>query len=166
MYVQIRLYASHDYDLLVYTSIPYMKLDDIIYACVCAHVRKQAFSIPIPSGLNFNIEKKDKRLCVTFDDKKDADVVSWLKKIKYGYMNSAIKIITRSYLSADLLDDIFLYDSNSTRPEILNVKPIIPQKERNCEPTAADSAKKSVISENEPASGNSDIFDIFDNMMM
>lgn len=116
MFIQVRLYAVHDYDLLVYMTLPYMKLDDIIHACVCAYVRKQSFSIPAPIGIDCNVQRKDKRICVTFDDDLDADVIAWLKQVKFGYLNSVIKLITRSYLSSDLLRDIFLENGEATEP--------------------------------------------------
>ena len=107
MYVQLRLYTAHDYDLIALDSLPYIKLDDVIHACVCAFVRHEEFILPVTMPLPQNRELRDRRICVTFDDEKDADVVAWLKSVIGGFRSSALKNITRSFVTKDYLSTLY-----------------------------------------------------------
>ena len=75
MYIQVRLYVNQDFDLLTYNELSYIKLDDVIYSSVCAYVRGLKFQLPQISEVNVD-KITNQRICVTFNEKKDADVVA------------------------------------------------------------------------------------------
>lgn len=118
MYIQVRVYVKHDYDLIAMGHLPYLKLDDLIHMCVCAYVRKTDLVLPLPSEFSNTFYKDDIRICVTFDDEKDADVISWLKNVKYGLLNSVLKMITRSYIPKDIIEKTFLADNENDKVEL------------------------------------------------
>ena len=118
MYIQVRVYVKHDYDLIAMGHLPYLKLDDLIHMCVCAYVRKTDLVLPLPSEFSNTFYKDDIRICVTFDDEKDADVISWLKNVKYGLLNSVLKMITRSYIPKDIIEKTFLTDNENDKVEL------------------------------------------------
>lgn len=129
MYVQVRLYAKHDLDILAYAALPFVKLDDLMHTCVCAYVRNTPLTLPFQVDLSNGIDIKDQRVCVTFNEKEDADVIDWLNNTRYGYQNAIIKMITRSYFPSSVINDIYIIHDGTPVKPALQVKPV--KKESN-----------------------------------
>ena len=121
MYIQVRLYVNQDFDLLTYNELSYIKLDDVIYSSVCAYVRGLKFQLPQISEVNVD-KITNQRICVTFNEKKDADVVNWLNHVRNGQLNSVIKMITRLYMPHNTIDNIYILRDNIT-PNVANITP-------------------------------------------
>lgn len=141
MYVQIRLYVSHDLDLLAYSTLPYIKLDDLIHSCVCSYVRGQPLVLPLPSSVDMNFDIVDQRICVTFDEEQDADVISWLKDARYGQLNSLLKMITRSYFPQELIGNIFTVAGGQIQEAVQTRQP----KKRKAKPKTVNKTNKNGI---------------------
>jgi len=118
VYVQVRLYINQDYELLALLKNPYYKLDDLIHGAVCAHVRGEEYEIPYSKLKPGAVSKESVRICVTFDENEDADVIEWLNNIKYGLRTSAVKTITKRCITAEMFNDAVLVSGEE------NYKPV------------------------------------------
>ena len=102
MRVTIRLYKTYDLDLIsLYiqkgTSLPISMQNALRF-----YVRGVAKKIDIgrdeaPEDVS-KINKSKHQLHLCFDEKKDIDVINWIKTIKSGYRNSMIKNLFRNSL--------------------------------------------------------------------
>lgn len=114
MYLRVRLYKRHDYDLLWYGAQSYIDLSQVIYMCLCAYVRQIPFSPPELVGAPIAVEPgTEKRHHVTLDDQQDADVIMWLNTFDPQSRNAVIKMVTRSYLPKTVFSAIIYHIANS-----------------------------------------------------
>lgn len=140
MYIQVRIYDDHDYDILVYDSVPFYKLDDLIHACLCAYVRGQPFQLPLISDKSKVEVKKSKRICITFDEQKDADVIQWLRSIKNGRQNLLIKLITRLYIPKENIQRVFFDDTDTATDGAITVPALAAAQQKTTKKTANKTA--------------------------
>ncbi len=146
MYVQVRLYIHQDNDLMMINNAPGLNLDTIIHDAVCAFVRDEDFEIP-SLRLKTNNTKESGRVCVTFDERKDADVIAHLKTVRYGFMNSYLKQITKRYLYRDMFINAFCAEEGENNR---SVKGVVYRKKRdiiNESPNETNAPKKNTVSE-------------------
>ncbi|MCR5021645.1 MULTISPECIES: hypothetical protein [Ruminococcus] len=144
MYVQVRLYVHQDNDLMMINNAPGFNLDTIIHDAVCAFVRGEDFEIP-----SLTIKKKNMkdsgRICVTFDERSDADVISYLKTVRYGFMNDYLKQITKRYIQRDMFEAAFCAEEGENNK---SVKGVVYHKKRvslNEEPKEINVSKKNDV---------------------
>ena len=97
----IRMYKRHDMDLITIYKTSGISLHKAIYNSLKAYVNKDVYLIKTPEAvtnmsiINFNSHYQ---IILNLDDNKDADIIAWLKKIKKGMRNAAIKMVVRGCL--------------------------------------------------------------------
>lgn len=129
MRVTIRLYKTHDLDLIMLTKSSDFKIQKAIYSALCGFVRNNILKIKIPEDFKQgNIPTAQEcpnivQLQIFIDEEKDKDVVEWLLKCKGGYRNALIKNIARSFFEVPLFSLYFLEkeDVKSTFVDSMNI---------------------------------------------
>lgn len=155
MYVQVRLYAKHDLDLLAYAALPFVKLDDLMHTCVCAYVRNKPLTLPFQVDLSNGINIQDQRICVTFNEEEDADVIAWLKNTRYGYQNAIIKMVTRSYFPQSIIEDAYIiHDGVPNTPPVNPPKQVRPSKKASPNKAAKNISQNVTVMYPEPVAAN------------
>lgn len=97
----VRMYRRHDIDLVTIYKTAGISLHKAMYNSLKSYVNKTPYLIKTPTAnvdmtlYNF---KSHYQIILNLDDKKDADIISWLKKVKKGMRNAAIKAIIRGCL--------------------------------------------------------------------
>ena len=67
-----------------------------------AYIREENIRIGLPAPLTIDENNIPKivTIFITLDDKKDKDIIEWIKNVKSGYRCSAIKNLMRGFLAA------------------------------------------------------------------
>lgn len=102
MMVTLRLYRQHDLDLITLYRHPSFSLPAAIKRSLIAYVRKEQLIIKQPEPYKIGKEKISKtvQMHIQLDEKKDSDIIKWIKSTKEGYRNSVLKNIIRGYIAA------------------------------------------------------------------
>lgn len=109
----IRLYRTHDHDLITFVETHQFNIVKAIYSALTAFSNGETFVISIPpmredGHLNFN--RVYTRL-LTLDTKQDAAAVQIMDKLKDGSKNNFLKNLLRLYL-CNPMSEQFLKDVN------------------------------------------------------
>ena len=96
----IRLYASHDLDLVTFTLTHEFDIRSAMYSALKAFARGEAFIITIPPSVRELPElRRVYSKSLSLDTEKDADAISILNKIVPGKRNNFLKNLLRLYLA-------------------------------------------------------------------
>lgn len=113
----VRFYWQHDLDLVALVKHPDFKMETAMKDALKAYVRgDKDFSIPLPPPKPYRLELDSCYIHFTLDHEKDQDIIEFLKTIRYGFRNSALKMILRQYLvqyNMDVFFDDQLYAAKS-----------------------------------------------------
>ena len=104
----VRLYRSHDIDLLTFLMTRQFDVMHAIYCALSAFQKGEAFVIEIPPGTNElpPLNRVYSRSLV-LDKEKDAAIIEMVEKIKPGRRNNFFKNLLRVYLSYPYSNDFF-----------------------------------------------------------
>lgn len=100
----LRLYKSHDIDLLYLSRYPSISIQKLIAESVRSYIRKKEFKINVPTYDISEDTLTSKQIKVYFNPEKDADVIKELDKVPSHRLSAVIKSITRMYLDKALID--------------------------------------------------------------
>lgn len=104
MTFQVRLYLHHDNDL-IQLHLNGIRLCDMFAKSLEAHYKKEALRFEIPKKLELKPNKgKVYRIKVTLDEKKQPDLVRWVRAFPDQYKCHCIKNIARTYLGSSVID--------------------------------------------------------------
>ena len=101
MKVIVRIYKRHDMDLVALYKTPQYSLYKAIYNAMKSYVTGQTYLIKIPQNtidMSKDNFKSHYQMIFNLNDTKDADIIQWLKGIKKGHRNIAIKSLIRGCL--------------------------------------------------------------------
>ncbi len=111
MNIIVRFYWQHDLDLVALAKHPDFEMDVMMKKALRAYVRGESLTIPLPPKESYRVELDSCYIHFTLNHKKDADLIDFIKTIRYGFRNSALKMIFRNYLEAYNMD-VFFDDQN------------------------------------------------------
>lgn len=107
MNIIVRFYWQHDLDLVALAKHPKFEMDVMMKKALTAYVRGESLSIPLPPREPYRVELDSCYIHFTLNHKKDADLIEFIKTIRYGFRNSALKMIFRNYLESYNMDVFF-----------------------------------------------------------
>ena len=112
MNVIVRFYWQHDLDLVALVKHPDFEMDVMMKKALAAYVRgDEDFSIPLPTPKPYRVELDSCYIHFTLNHQKDKDLIDFIKTIRYGFRNSALKMIFRNYMESYNMD-VFFDDQN------------------------------------------------------
>ncbi len=123
MNIIVRFNWQHDLDLAALNQHPDYRMGQMMKAAVKAAARgDQEFTIPIPDSFPHPVRIEDGYCHFRLSTDKDADVIDYLKNIRYGFRNSALKQIFRLYMERALTEvfydtDTFIVKTRGKKPE-------------------------------------------------
>lgn len=122
MKVILRFYRQHDLDLISLHKTNGFSITTAIKKSLNAYVNHQTLCIQAPSAnkLDYKSIPKQIQLILTLDDELDKKEIDWIKSLRIGMRNSAIKNLLRGYLSYPIMSAYLANDDFSN--EILNEK--------------------------------------------
>lgn len=97
MILTIRLYKRHDLDLLEIKNREGFEMEKQIKKILAAYASGQSYYIELPEKTIVKNLPADCRIQIKLSQK-DQNIIDFVKKIRPGVRNSAIKMIFRSYL--------------------------------------------------------------------
>lgn len=110
MKITMRLYRIHDLDLLYLYKLPDFSIQKAIKNALKAYISGQDLTIDYPTTDDLLLPKTA-MIHIYLSEKKDAEIIAWLKNISKGYRNSLLKNIVRSYLKEPGIEP-YLLDNN------------------------------------------------------
>ena len=102
MNITVRLYKLHDYDLIYLYKNLRFPIKDAMKKALFAYVRTEPvfFDFPVKRIDTDNLEKiKNAQFHIKLDKTEDADIISYLSRLKKFYRNSFLKNLLRGYLT-------------------------------------------------------------------
>lgn len=111
----IRLYRTHDHDLVTFIETHQFNLVRAVYSALTAFSKGEVFVISIPPERidgNLVLNRVYSRL-LTLDTNKDADAIAVMDKLKDGSKNNFLKNLLRLYL-CNPMSEQFLKDTGDT----------------------------------------------------
>lgn len=112
MNVIVRFYWQHDLDLVALVKHPDFEMDVMMKEALSAYVRgNKDFSIPLPAPKPYRVELDSCYIHFTLNHQKDKDLIDFIKTIRYGFRNSALKMIFRNYMESYNMN-VFFDDQN------------------------------------------------------
>ena len=110
MKITMRLYRIHDLDLLYLYKLPDFSIQKAIKSALKAYLAEQDLTIDYPI-VDDLLLPKTAMIHIYLSEKKDAEIIAWLKNVSKGYRNSLLKNIFRSYLKEPSVEP-YLLDNN------------------------------------------------------
>lgn len=95
----MRLYRQHDLDLLYLYKLSGFSIQKAVKAAMYAYINQQDTVIRPPTPeLGSVVLPKYAQFHIYLSEKKDAELIKWIKSITSGYRNSLLKNMLRRYL--------------------------------------------------------------------
>ena len=106
MTFQVRLYIHHDNDL-IQLHLNGIRMCDVFAKSLEAHYRNEQIQFTLPENMEFKPHKgKVYRIKVTLDDRKQRDLIHWVRAFPDRYKCHCIKNIARFYLGTAVIDSL------------------------------------------------------------
>lgn len=123
--ITIRLYKRHDMDLITLYKTPGFSLHKAIYSSLKAYINKNIYLIKMPKttiDMTMYEFRSHYQLCLSFDYKKDADILNWFKTLKPNMRTQAIKAVLRGCLIGTTVFACIKNDADRTNNIIMTKK--------------------------------------------
>ncbi len=106
----IRLYPSHDLDLITFMLTHEFDIPHAVYCALTAFAKEEAFVIQIPPAIDAELPNMRRvyTRALTLDEEKDTETVALLAKIKPGKRNNFLKNLLRLYLMYPFSEEFFV----------------------------------------------------------
>lgn len=117
MRISIRLYRTHDIELVSLHKNPNVNLPKIIKTALYSYVHDIPYFIPAPAPDNNKEYKKVYQIFLNFDEIKDKDIIDWFKTIKPNYRTTAIKTITKGCIAGAVAYACFIDETTAISKE-------------------------------------------------
>ena len=111
----IRLYKTHDLDLICLKADPSFQFNKKFKQAICAYVRGEEFVIEIPPLQNgYSFKYLNTAFHLKFSEHTEMDVINFLNSLRNGNGTGAMKAIFRSYFKGFRLEP-FLYTVSNVK---------------------------------------------------
>ena len=111
----IRLYRTHDLDLICLKADPSFRFNKKFKQAVCAYVRGEEFEIEIPPlQAGYSFKYLNTAFHLKFSERTEMDIINFLNSLRDGNGTGAMKAIFRSYFKGFRLEP-FLYTSSKIK---------------------------------------------------
>lgn len=145
MNIIVRFYWQYNLDLVALAMHPDFDMSYWVKQAITAEARGiKDFSIPLPESQPYSIDLESNYIHFQLDPEEDDDVISYILGIRYGFRNSAIKIIFRKYLEEPFLDVFWNEETYRTKAR---------GKDRRHTPSTAAQTKQSGSGKREQQAG-------------
>lgn len=122
MKVILRFYRQHDLDLISLHRSSGFCMSSAIKKSLNAYVNNKTLCILAPSAnkLDYSSIPKQIQLIVNLDEKLDKKEIEWIRSLRAGMRNSAIKNLLRGYLSYPIMSAYANEKENDFAIDLLN----------------------------------------------
>ncbi len=111
MVITIRLYWQQDPDLIALFKNPSFDFNSEMKKTILAYAAGSPLTISLPPPVSLEDEMTLIDDCIVthvyLNEAKDKDAIDAIHTFRYGYINSALKILFRSYLENPFLDPLY-----------------------------------------------------------
>ena len=146
MKIILRLYRSHDLDLIYLAHNEDFSMCGVAKYCLEAFADGKACKIAFPKGkIESYIDKNSYSYIITLNDDKDQKIIKLIESIKYRQRNGFIKNLIRSYLEAPftlayLTDSDYVNTGNKAFEQLVSWECIVaPPKKKRRDKTSKNS---------------------------
>lgn len=126
----IRIYRTHDLDLLALNAMPGFNIKQALKESLRAFVNNEDITIEVPEIRSYTFTCKDIAVMLRLNDKQDADIIGFIRSLRKGYGNAVVKHILRQSLASFNIAP-FLQDSSEVYQSGGNVMITVYSKKQN-----------------------------------